>query len=225
MKTERKTAILVGACFLIAMVGSLIGAGVVGSVVADLDYPAIVANATLLKVGVLLELSNALAVLGIAILMYPILKQHRATLAAGYLAFRIVEAVFCSAIVIAPLAVLTWSASYGAADAAGRTALKAMGAFTLAGRGAMADLLIPVFFCAGALVFYAAVFQTRLLPRWISVWGFVAVVLVAGMNLVSLFLPAAIPLEVGLVIALPMILNEIVMGIWLIGKGFSNENA
>jgi hypothetical protein len=223
MNNVRKTAFFVGACFLIAMVGSLAGGAIVTIVVLGLDLPAIASQASLLRMGVLLELVNAVAVLGIAVGVYPLLRQRRETMAAAYLALRITEAVFCAAIVVAPLAILSWSTSYATADAIGQTALRAMAGLALAGRSAVVDLLIPVFFCAGALVFYSAVFQIGLLPRWIAVWGFAAVLMVAGMNIVSIFLPVAIPIEAGLLIALPMILNEIVMGIWLIVKGFSSE--
>jgi hypothetical protein len=77
--------------------------------------------------------------------------------------------------------------------------------------------LLTVFFSLGALVFYYLLYQTKLVPRWLSVWGLIAVVLVLTWNLLETF---GISLNVGIVFGLPIILNEIVLGIWLIGKGF-----
>ncbi|MEZ4628558.1 MAG: DUF4386 family protein [Eubacteriales bacterium] len=40
------------------------------------------------------------------------------------------------------------------------------------------SLLVPLFFSMGALVLYAAMFRQRVVPRFISVWGFAAAVMV-----------------------------------------------
>ena len=57
------------------------------------------------------------------------------------------------------------------------------------------------------------------MPRFIAVWGLIAVALVLAMNLLSLTIE--LEMSTALIFALPIILNEIVMGIWLIVKGFN----
>ena len=110
MNAHRTVARIAGALFLIAMAASLIGAALVGSVISTPDWPsAVAAGKTTLILGVLLELVNAIAVLCIGVLMLPVLRPHSAPMAHGYLGFRTVEAVFCAAIVIAPLALLELS--------------------------------------------------------------------------------------------------------------------
>jgi len=69
------------------------------------------------------------------------------------------------------------------------------------------------------LLLYSAAYQARFLPRFISIWGLLATALVLTLNLASLFID--LDLSVTMVFALPIILNEIVMGIWLIVKGFN----
>ena len=68
MNTYRRTAILVGALFLTAMAASLVGGGLVESAISAPHYlAAVAANGTQLIAGLLLELVNAVAVLGIGI--------------------------------------------------------------------------------------------------------------------------------------------------------------
>jgi hypothetical protein len=68
------------------------------------------------------------------------------------------------------------------------------------------------------LLFYYLLYQSKLIPRWISVWDFIAVALVLSWNLVETF---GISISVGLILAGPMILNEIFLAIWLIINGFN----
>jgi len=220
MNTYKRTARLVGTLFLTAMAASLLGAGLVESSITAPDFfAAVAANQTQLTVGLLLELVNALAVVAIGFLMLPVLRLHSENMAHGYLGFRIIEAVFCSAIVIGPLSLLILSQSDLQASVLGAAVVEAVGALAMAGRASIANLLIPVFFCMGAFLLYSAAYQARFLPRVISVWGLLATALVLTLNLVSLFFEFS--LSVTMIFALPMILNEIVMGIWLIVKGFN----
>lgn len=220
MNTNKKSAVTVGALFLTAMVASLLGGGLVESVLSAPDpLTAILENETLLVVGVLLELVNAIAVIGIGSLMFMILKRQNETLATGYLSLRIVEAVFCSVIVVSPLSLIRFSQAYSSAGAVGADIQMAR-VLSIAERASVTNLLIPVFFCLGAFLLYTLLYQSKLLPRFISVWGGVATVLILTLNLLSTF-GLEIGIGISLMFALPMILNEIFMGIWLIVKGFN----
>ncbi len=218
MNSNRKTAGFVGALFLTAMVASLLGGGLVESVIAVPQHLVTSENETLLIAGMLLELVNAIAVVGIASLMFPIMKRYNETMAVGYLGFRLVEAVFCSMIVIAPLSLMTLSREYLKAGIS-EIQFQAVGILAVAERASVANLLILIFFCVGAFLLYSLLYQSKLLPRFISVWGLVAVVLVLIINLLSLKLE--IGMGISMIFALPIILNEIFMGIWLIAKGFN----
>lgn len=150
MNSNRKTAGFVGALFLTAMAASLLGGGLVESVISAPNHPLVTAeNETLLIVGMLLELVNAIAVVGIATLMFPIMKRHNETMAVGYLGFRLVEAVFCSMIVIAPLSLMTLSREYLKARISD-IQFQAAGILAVTERASMANLLILIFFCVGA---------------------------------------------------------------------------
>jgi hypothetical protein len=221
MYTNKKTAGIIGALFLTAMAASLVGGGLVESALSFPDtLIAVSENETPVIAGALLELVNAIAVIGIGVLLYPILKQHSTNMALGYLSLRIVEAVFCSLIVISPLSLSALSQEYMSAGAAQAAALSAAGALSIAERASVAGLLIPVFFSLGALLFYASALQSRLFPRWLAAWGFTGAVLILANCLLQTF---GLELSTGvqMTLALPIILNEISLGIWLMVKGFS----
>lgn len=172
-----------------------------------------------LLLGALLELVNGIAGVGIAVSMFPILRKFSESMARCYLYFRLIEAIFCCYIVIAPLSVLKLSQELKA----GTTSLQylmASGELAIVQRTLAVDLLIPVFFCIGAALFYHMLYKSRLLPRFISVWGIIAVIMIFAMNLVSYFQAINLDMSILMILALPMILNEIFLGIWLIlGKG------
>jgi hypothetical protein len=84
-------------------------------------------------------------------------------------------------------------------------------------------LLIPVFFSVGAVLFYSLLSRSKLIPRFVSVWGLIGVVLILALNLLSTINLLEVGMSTGLIFALPMILNEIFLGIWLIVKGFKDE--
>jgi hypothetical protein len=218
---SRTAAKAVGILFLAAMVGSLVG-GVV-FVEPYLTAPdlltAVSENEIQLIMGVFLELINGIAVLGIGVLMFPILRQHDQHTALGYLGLRIVESVFCCVIVISPLSLIRLSQQYVKAGASNASYYQAAGALSIAGRASVAGLLIPVFLGLGALLFYRALYRFRLLPRSVSVWGLVGATLILALNILLTF--GVEVGSIGLVLALPIISNEIFLGIWLIAKGFN----
>lgn len=66
----------------------------------------------------------------------------------------------------------------------------------------------------GALVFYIILFQSELVPRWLSGWGLVGATLILAMGLLRLYGHPVVYL------AIPIILNELVLAVWFVVKGF-----
>lgn len=220
--TGRKIAIIVGVLFLTAMVTSLLGGSLIDSITAVPDYlVAVSENGTQLMVGVFLELINGIAVVGIGVLMFPILKQHNETTALGYLGLRIIEAIFCSVIVVSPLSLMTLSQEYVSAGSSDTVYFETAGILSIAARANIVGLLIPVFFSLGALLLYSLLYRSKLVPRFISVWGLIGVVLILTLNLLSTFNLLEVDISTGLIFALPIMTNEIFLAIWLIVKGFN----
>ena len=223
MNSDKKTARIVGVLFLTAMVASLLGGGLVEDVIPASDYlTAVSENETQVIIGALLELINGIAVVGIGVLMFSILEKYSKRLALGYLALRIIESVFGCVVVLSPLSLVKLSREYLKAGASDASSFLTVGTLSIAERVVVADLLIPVFLSLGALLLYYSLYQSRLLPRFISVWGFIAAALILTLNLLLTF-NLEVGIGLGLIFALPIISNEIFLAIWLIVKGFNSS--
>jgi hypothetical protein len=219
MKKNKTTARIAGALFLLAMVTSLVGGVWLESVLAAPDYlTSVSATETQVLLGVLLELINCLAVVGIAAVLFPLMRQHNEALAAGYLGTRVVEAVILSVAAVSPLLIVTLSQEYLAAGTAETAYFGTAGTLVMAAREHLASLLTPIVFSLGALLLYVFLYRSRVVPRFIPVWGFIGVAALFTWNMLEAF---GISISAGMVFALPMILNEIFLGFWLLAKGFS----
>jgi len=220
MSPNKTTARFVGALFLIAMVTSLGGGMWLDAIITAPDYlETVAAQDTQVLLGVLLELINCIAVVGIAAALFPLMKTHSGALAAGYLGTRVIEAVVLAIAAIGPLLLVTLSEEYQAAGALDPAAFQVAGTLVMAARGHLASLLTPIFFSLAALLLYLFLYRSRIVPQFISIWGFIAVVSMFTWNMLEAF---GLSIEAGMVFALPMILNEIFLGLWLLVKGFDS---
>jgi hypothetical protein len=219
----RKTTIIVGSLFLIALVGSIMGGSFIDEILKADNYLAEVsANETPLLIGVLLELINGVAVVGIAVLLFPFLKKQDEGLALGYVGLRIIEAIIAIAAAIAPAVLIALAQEYTTAGAADASALQAAAGSFMDVRVRLVDQFTGIFFGLAAFLLYYLLYQSRLVPRLISVWGFIAVVLVLTWNLLKLF---GTDFDNSMIVfGLPIILNELVLALWLILKGFNSSS-
>ena len=78
--------------------------------------------------------------------------------------------------------------------------------------------MLTVFFLLGAFIFYLLIYKSEIMPRYVALWGFIAV---AGVSIFNAFLYTGTDLGmiVNLVLVLPIIANEFFVAFWLIIKG------
>ena len=218
LNSEKTTARSVGAFILISYLGLIVSAIILGPILDAPDYLAnIYPNAAQLRIGVIVELANAVAVLGIAVMMYPLLKQHKEGLALGYVGLRIIEAVIATVGSISRLTLIEISHEYIQAGAPADSYFETLATLALA-QYHWAYEALTVFFVLGALIFYYLLYRTELIPRFISVWGLIAVISLIILNVFAPWLGV-----LGIVLALPIVSNEIFLAIWLIVKGFNSS--
>lgn len=137
----------------------------------------------------------AVAIAFIAPTLFPVLKQHGEGAAMGYVVARTLEVVFLMT-AIAPIAHLKADELWGHASA--------------------------IYFCVSVVLLNVLLFRSRLVPRWISVWALVAVVpYLTGAVLVLLDVLTQTQASSFFV---PLAINEMVLAVWLLVKGFTDES-
>jgi uncharacterized protein DUF4386 len=95
-----------------------------------------------------------------------------------------------------------------------------LGALVLKGHDSIRSVL-EIVFPMGALMFYTVLYQSKLIPRWISGWGLAAALLWLAVGLLGVF-HLIVPMStIQLILSLPIFLQEMVMAIWLIVRGFN----
>jgi hypothetical protein len=217
MNSNRKTAIIVGVLFIIATVAFSLSEVILPPILDDPDYLIDVsANENQVIIGALLVLIDVVAVAGIGIVMYPILKNHNETLAFGYAGARIAEGILFSVNVIPILTLLTLSKEFVMAGAPDASYYQTLGTLLIAA-GDWAFLLgFGVAFTLSALILNFVLYQSKLVPRWLSVWGFVGAVLLWAYYLLQFFSINQVE-----ILFLPIAVQEMVFAVWLIAKGFN----
>jgi hypothetical protein len=215
---DRRYALTAGVLFLIATTAGLLGAAVRPGLAGTDDLTHIAAQGDRVAAGALLLLVAAFACAGIAISMYPVLRKANVGLAVGSVVFRTMEAVMYVIAVIGLLSVLTLGQQLDSVGAAERVSLTAVGGVLLSLRE-HASLAGVFAFCLGAFLYYCAFFQSRLIPRWLSGWGIAAIILMTTAAVLALFNNDAVTSYVPL--ALPIFMQEMVLAVWLIARGFA----
>jgi hypothetical protein len=64
-------------------------------------------------------------------------------------------------------------------------------------------------------MFYYLLYRSKLIPRWLSVWGLIGAALVLAVGVLGMFGHSA------MILWLPLAVNEMVLAVWLIVKGFN----
>ncbi|MFC1976166.1 DUF4386 domain-containing protein [Chloroflexota bacterium] len=216
--THRKAAIIAGVLYIIATVACSLYVVITEPILNAPDYLVNVsANANQVIIAALLLLMDAVAVAGIAIVIYPILKKHYETLALGYVGARIVECVLFIIVVISTLTLLTLSQESVKAGAPDASYFQAGGTLLLAASDWGFSLGL-VIFALSALILNYSLYQSKLIPRWLSGWGFVGAILVLAVHLLGYF-SINLPEILDYLIAV----QEMVFAVWLIVKGFKSS--
>jgi len=219
MNSTRKMAVITGVLFIAAtLTGPILATPLIPDRTAA-DYLTRFSEHTSQTAGgVLFWIISAFTGAGIAIAMYPVLKQHNTGLALGSVIFRTVEATFYLVEKVCLLALLTLGQQFRTAGDADRPVLQAIGNL-LVSIGGHAGLVAVFAFCVGALLYYYPLFQSRLIPRWLSGFGIIAIILLMAACVLALFSGNLITSYIPL--AAPIAVQEIVLGVWLIVKGFN----
>lgn len=214
MSSHRKTARIVGLLFLLLLI-----TGISGIILRDLSpsLKDVFENSTQIKISILFDLIASTVAVGIAVLLFPILKKFNYNIALWYFGFSIVG--FATIIVsnVSVFSLLTLSEEYVKLGSPDTDYFQTLGVLKL-GEYFGAHFMGLIIHTFGASMFYYLLFQSKLLPRFLSVWGLIAITLVLSATLLQIF-----DRSVSMILYLPNGLLQILIGIWLIVKGFNSS--
>jgi hypothetical protein len=220
MFTDKTTARIVGVLFIVASAAAIVG----GSLLLPLDesnyLTETAASQGQIVSGVLIELILVMSVVAIAVLFYPVLRRQNEGLALGYVGARTLEGALLLAASVTGLVVLSLSQDYGAGATAG---VQPLGDTLLAVRDWTYLLGSLVLLGASTLILNSLLYRSRFVPIWLSLWGLLGGALVLAAGLLQMYGTELSGVAQG-VFAAPIAIQEMVLAVWLIIKGFDTSH-
>jgi hypothetical protein len=220
MTSTRRTALIAGACYLVTHVTSVAALVLYGPVLNQPGYVIGTGADTRVLTGGLLEVILALAVVGTAVALFPVVRRYHEGLAIGYVGLRTLEAGVIVAGVVSLLAVVTLHQHAAGATGSEAASLVAVGKGLTAVHN-WTFLIGPNFVCATDTTVLAwLMWRARLIPRFVAGLGLAGGPLLfvsATAVLFGAFKQVSLP---GAVAPLPVFAWELGLALFLIFKGF-----
>ena len=205
----KNNARFAGAMFLMAMVASLTGGTLIQGVLDKPDFMTLISSEKeMMIVGIVLEFTNAFAVIGIIAALWVPLKKTSPSMAVGYFGLRIIESMSCVIAAFAPIVIMAFPGQ--------ETDVLPFAIILNVVRANVISYAIPLFFGIGGLLLNVMLYRAHLVPKYLAVWGIIA----APAVMLNMFVPAG---EMKPLLALPIIANEIYLGIYLLVTGFQDN--
>jgi len=169
-------------------------------------------NPGLLRANILADMLTALGVIFLGAIMFTTLRKQNEKIALAALGFYILEGTLLATSKMATFSLLRLSQEFVSAGQPenfltfGNLALEAM--------DYVGDTLHMLAFCLGAILFYYLLDQSRIVPRWLSLWGLITVLPLLIGTLTAIF-----EFDLPFILFVPYVPFEIVIGIWILAKG------
>lgn len=223
MEPIRKKSIIAGSLYLVGFIAGILS---IASAVDSPEYlikTAAHVNQTLFSA--LFQFVMIIAYIGIAINLYPIVKKFNESLALGFLSFRIIGTVFLLIGVIFLLLILTVSQEFVRTESSDLPTFQLIGGLLQTGRDYVNHVAMIVSLNIGGILLYVSLFQSRLIPKWLSVWGIIGALLAILASFLVMFGFIDIITSGYLTLNVPIASQELIFAFWLIVKGFDRQVA
>ena len=209
----RKTAFVAGALYLLTFV-SIPNLSLYAPIL-DPKFIVSTGSDTSVLIGVILDIVVALASIGTAVVLFPVVKRENESLALGFVGSRVLEAsmIFAGVLFLLSLVSLR-QAGTGAAGLVTAHTLIALNDQTLV----VGQAFMPA---VNAALLGTLLYRSRLVPRVLPLIGFVGAVLLVGSDVAKLFDLIGPTSPAAVVVAIPIAIWEFSLGVWLIVKGFN----
>ena len=227
MNTINKNARMAGVLYFLGTVFGALGAVIGGEVLTSLisgkplvgvDLLGLVAaNSSQITGGAFLYLMMGISLAAMTLFLYPIFRKDSEELAMGMVLFRgALEGTAYSIQVIGFLTLVALGNEY-VATKANSAALQSLGNVLYQFQDLTGPVL-TIMFLIGAVCLYISFYRTRLIPRWLTIWGLIGVVPYLANALLQFF---HVSTSIGTYLEVPLMIQELVMGLWLVIKGFN----
>lgn len=222
MSSRKRAARLGGALYLLTFAASIPALFLIGPVLNDADYIVSSGADARVTLGACLDLVNALACIGTAVALFPVLKLHSESLAIGFVTARMFEA---AVIVVGVLSLLT-VVTLRHPDATGAEAdsLRVVGQSLVAVRDWTFLLGPNVMAGLNALLLGTLLYRSGLVPRVIPTLGLIGAPLILAVTLATTFGLTEHRSAWWIVVA-PIFVWELSLGVYLLLKGFTPPSA
>ncbi|MGB8651908.1 MAG: DUF4386 domain-containing protein [Mycobacteriales bacterium] len=221
VREHRAAATTAGVLYIIGTVAGILSRVITYAPVHSADDPLAYAakHSGTVATGALLVLVMGLSLAFVPVVLFPVLRRVNEVLATGYLIIR--GAVETAAYVIMAIAWLllvplgeTMSAGPGTASPAG------VRLGTLVIDSDAVSAVTSLVFCLGGVLFYVLLYRSRIVPRWIAMWGLVGIPFYVAAYLLAMYgVIGANSAELNLLV-LPLAVQEMVLALWMIARGF-----
>jgi len=215
MNNLRTKARVFGVLFLLVFLFYGIGSGMVDELTASPDALAQIANnkAQVVVGIILLAVLHSMGNIGLAAIMFSIVRQYSTAKAYGYLLFATMATVLLTVGGVLLWQLLPLSDAYAAAT--DKDSMQQLVAICRQGNAASYQLGMAMW-AAGGILLASILYKAKLVPRLMSIWGMAGYVLLFAGTMAELF-----QMHIGVALSLPGGLFEIVLGIRAIIKGFN----
>jgi hypothetical protein len=217
----RRLAFVAGALYLVTFVASIPALVLYGPVLNDPGFVLGSGPDTGILWGGLLEMITAIAGVGTAIALFPVLRRHNEAVALGFIASRGLEAATIVTGVVSLLAVVSLRQDLTGAAGADAASLLTTG-HALVAVHEWTFLLGPgVMPAVNALLLATLLYRARLVPRVIPAMGLVGAPLLLASSIATLFGAYSQVSAWSAIATIPIFLWELSLGVWLVVKGFT----
>jgi hypothetical protein len=216
--SSRRTAVFVGLLFLTATAAFIFAEAFTSRVLSQPNFLVAASSQTFALATAAVLLLAQFGVVGIAVLLFPLLKRHGEALALGHVAFRITELAATLVFLAVPL--LSIELGTGLADGTvDRAASTTLGAL-LQAQHSVAILLIYLATAAAGICMTTLLFRSRLIPRWLAILGLITYPTLLMGTILDIFNVVNVTHGIGLLALIPGAVFEFVLPVWLLVKGF-----
>jgi hypothetical protein len=219
MTSTRKTALVAGIFYLITFV-SIPTLGLYGTIKTDRSWITQSGTATGVLWGAFLEVIVALAGIGTAVALFPVVKRQNEGMALGFAAIRTLEAAMIFTGVLSLLTLVHLREGAGTAAGADAASLATTGSALVSvynGTMLIGQTLMP---CMSALLLGTLMYRSRLVPRALPLMGLIGAPFLLA-STIAVFFGVIEPISTWSGIAtLPIAAWEFSLGVYLTFKGF-----